>query len=181
MLLEVNYKTIIKGISIIFFLSLTLSSCKVDKSLTNEEKISILSKIFSDSTKSDLFFKKCVFINMHITKPHNMFYDEVFFESYTEYVAKVLNESDTQYFEQQIIKNQDLKIRELKQYGFKFQKLDDKKENTNCYVMISKPLFNKKEDSFYIIIQDNGNQYQYLFRKNGDRWVMTDKFGLAIE
>ena len=176
-----KYKTNIKNISLILFLSNILLSCDDDKKLSNKDKIKILTEIFSDKTKPHLFFKKCVFINIQITKPHSMFHNGKDYESYNEYVSEILNVKDTIFINEQIIHNKNLKINSLRNFKFKFQNFEDKKTNENCYVMISKPLFNKNEDRFYTIIQENGTQNQYLFKKNGNKWVVDKKFGLAIE
>ena len=174
------HKTNIKNISLIFFLSYILLSCDVDKKLSNEDKIKILTEIFSKKNPQ-LLFKRCIFLNIQITKPHSMFYNGKDYRSYNEYVSEILNVKDTIFINEQIIHNKNLKINSLKNFNFKFQNFEDKKINENCYVMISKPLFNKNENRFYIIIQENGNQNQYLFEKNGNKWVVDKKFGLAIE
>jgi hypothetical protein len=171
----------IKNISLIIFISYILISCDTDKKLSNEDKIKILAEIFSDKTKPHLFFKKCNFINIQITKPHSMYYNGKDYESYNEYVTEILNIKDTDFINKQIIENKNLKIKSLKKLKFKFQNFEEKRTNDNCYVMISKPLFNKNEDCFYIIIQENGTQNQYLFKKNRNKWVLDKKFGLAIE
>jgi hypothetical protein len=176
-----KYKTNIKIISLTLFLSYILLSCDDKKKLSNEDKIKILTEIFSDKTKPSLFFKKCIFINIQITKPHSMFYNGKDYESYNEYVSEILNVKDIIFINEQIIHNKNLKINSLRNFKFKFQNFEDKKTKENCYVMISKPLFNKNEDRFYTIIQENGTQNQYLFKKNGNKWIVDKKFGLAIE
>jgi hypothetical protein len=177
----VNYKTIIKAISLIIILNFSLSSCEKKEKLSNEDKIKILAEVFSDKTNLTLFFKKCIFINIQITRPHSMFYNGIDYDSYNDYVSDVLKIEDANFVEQQINENRNLKINFLRNFDFKFQNLEEKKTNDNCYTMISKPLFNKSEDCFYIIIQENGSQNQYLFKKNSDKWVLEKKFGLAIE
>jgi hypothetical protein len=171
----------IKNISLIIFIGYTLISCDTDKKLSNEDKIKILTEIFSDETKPRLFFKKCIFLNIQLTKPHSMFNNEKDYKSYDEYVSEILNVKDTIFINEQITNNKKLKINSLRNFNFKFQNFEDKKTNENCYVMISKPLFNKNEDYFFIIIQENGTQNQYLFKKNRNKWVLDKKFGLAIE
>lgn len=110
-----------------------------------------------------------------------MHYNGKDYDSYNEYTSVILNVKDTNFINQQIIENKNLKINSLKKKKFKFQNFEEKRTNDNCYVMISKPLFNKNEDYFYIIIQENGTQNQYLFKKNRNKWVVDEKFGLAIE
>lgn len=176
-----NYKTIIKVISLIIILNFSLSSCERKEKLSYEDKIKILAEIFSDKTNSSLFFKKCIFINIQITRPHSMYYNGIDYYSYNEYIAEVLKEKDTNFINQQIVDNKNLKINLLRKFDFKFQNFEEKKTNDNCYTMISKPLFNKNEDCFYIIIQENGNQNQYLFKKNEDKWLIEKKFGFAVE
>ena len=58
----------IKNFSLIIFISYILLCCDTDKKLSNEDKTKILAEIFSDKTKPHLFFKKCIFINIQITK-----------------------------------------------------------------------------------------------------------------
>ena len=171
----------IKYISLLIFISYILVSCDTDKKHSNEDKIKILAEIFSDKTKPHLFFKKCIFINIQITKPHSMYYNGKDYKSYDEYVSDILNVKDINFINQQIIENKNLKINSLTKLKFKFQNFEEKRTNGNCYVMISKPLFNKNEDCFYIIIQENGTQNQYLFKKNRNKWLLDKKFGLAIE
>ena len=176
-----NYKKIIRIISLILVICYSSISCEAEKKLSESDKIKILSSIFSDEKSPELFFQKCLFINMQITKPHNMFYNDINFEPYIEYVSKVLNVNDTKYIEKQIIENKSLRIKNLELYNFNFQEFENKKKDNNCFVLISKPIFNKEEDSFYIIIQDNGNQHQYLFKKEASKWIMTKKFGFSME
>ncbi len=168
----------IKHINLIIFISYTLISCDTDKKIINDDKIKILTEIFSDETKHQLFFKKCIFLNIQLTKPHSMFYNGKDYKSYNEYISEILKVKDTIFINEQITNNKNLKINSLRNFNFKFQNFEDKKTNENCYVMISKPLFNKSKDSFYIIIQENGTQNQYLFKKNRNKWVLDKKFGL---
>ena len=180
-LLKLKYNITIKHICLILFINFSLSSCEKREKISNEDKIKILAEIFSDETNPNLFFKKCTFINIQITKPHSMYYDEINYQSYNEDVSEILNIKDTIFIKEQIISNKNLKLNSLRNFKFKFQNFEDEKTNENCYVMISKPLFNKDENSFYIIIQENGTQYQYLFNKNKNKWVLKKKFGFAIE
>ncbi len=171
----------IKYIGLMIFISYILISCDTDKKLSNDDKIKILTEIFSDKTKPRLFFKKCIFLNIQLTRPHSMLYNRKDYKAYNEYISEILKVKDTIFISEQITNNKNLKINSLRNFNFKFQNFEDKKTNENCYVMISKPLFNKNEDYFYIIIQENGTQNQYLFKKDRNNWVVDKKFGLAIE
>lgn len=183
-----NWKINIKEISFLALIfSLTFCGCNQKRNLSTDDKLKIISEVLSDTTNKELFFKKCTFLDIQISNPSVMIYEDLVndtlirFESYPLYVSKVLKEGNLEFLNEQIKGNKEFKIKNLKNYGFNFQAFGDEREESKCYVAISKPLFNKNEDAFYLIIKENGSQYEYVFIKENDKWKMNKKFGLAIE
>ncbi|MCO6176133.1 hypothetical protein NHF50_13860 [Flavobacterium sp. NRK F10] len=183
-----NWKINIKEIKfLILILVLFLLSCGKNKRLSNAEKIRILNEVFSDSVNSDLFFKKCTFLDIQITNPSAMLYEDldndtlIQFDSYPDYVARLLKEQDLNYINRQIIENEELKISGLEQYGYNFQKSQEKRNDADCYIAISKPLFNKKENKFYIIVREDGTLFELLFKKDKDKWFFDKQISYFIE
>ena len=177
MLLDNNYKKNMKGINVyikFFVFSLLFYSCSNNsKSLSYGEKVEIIAKVFSDSVSNPkTYFKNCIFLDIQITNPVGMDYTEpgldsiVTYDSYTEYVSRIFNENDTLFVSNQIVKNREFKINKLREYGFKFQEYDAPKYDSLCYISISKPLFNKNEDKFYLIIKSYYTTNELIFKKH---------------
>ncbi|CAM3908176.1 hypothetical protein ACFFVF_12630 [Flavobacterium jumunjinense] len=156
--------------------------------LSYDDKVNIIATVFSDSLSNpNLFYKQCVFLKEQITNPVGFDYVDpdsgylTTFESYTEYVSEIFKEKDTTFISNQIVKNLKFKIIKLEKYGFKFQEHEAPQLDNLCYVSISKPLFNREENKFYIIVKSNYTTNEFLFKKDNETWKLDKKIGMSVD
>jgi len=161
--------------------------------ITNDFKLEFLSSILNDTTELRIISSKSELIsNYHElglpnlpTKRGNS--RETI--SHTKFISDTLNVRDTMFIRQQIIDNTKLDIDKLSEYGFKIfdqkilvdQNLSRKQiwdiadklnagTNNKSFLKISKPIFNKKQNLAYLMLEKGYFGETLILEKRDNKW-----------
>ena len=174
------------------FISCNENKSKVvnDDSVSDEECIQLLNEVLSDTVNLKFIPSKRIIISN--CDFHRWIFSE--FEDYSDYeiLYELLEEKDTVFVKNQIDTLDCFKTTELKNFGFQvydFKKIFDKVEydsipreikkinisNGNLesgdgFIMLQRPIFNKKRDKILLRIDYITSGIDYLLSKKNNSW-----------
>lgn len=189
---------------IILIVSVLLLSCvdgnKSHKtvSVENSDKLKFLNAILSDTIDFKLLTYQGIMISdfNYIAKLPKSIYQNEHKHSVTEvqYLSHHLNEADTSFIHQQIEDNVKFDLGLLSQHGFNVLNTKELLKNGTsildlcdmvkdrnlyfedepCYVLLDKPIFNKKMNRAYMMINTPHSGKEFLFSKENGMWTKKE-------
>ena len=184
------------------FISCNENKSKVvnDDSVSDEECIQLLNEVLSDTINLKLIPSKKVIISNCDFHKWNLSN----FEDYSEldFFYELLEENDTTFINKQMDNLDCFKVTELKNFGFQiynFKKIFDKVEYDSIpkeikkinisngnpefgdgFIMLQRPIVNKKRDKVILRIDYRTSGVQYLLSKKDNSWEKK-KIGAWME
>ncbi len=167
---------------IFFIITIFIFSCKNKNlnSLNSQEKLDILSKVLLDSSDNGINLSKCFVDIEYLATPKTLFYPDSIRDSIyvlkdeIDYYKIILNEDDEIFLKKQILDNKNIDFSNLKRFNFLSE--NQKGDNSICKIILSKPLFNKEEDKFYLLLDANEESHEYVFSKINNDWKLIKEW-----
>lgn len=183
-------------LSILVFI---LISCKTDNNniVSESEMTNFISEILSDTTNLKIIdSKKTLISNFDFTPPLKPILFEGYEATETKYLSDILEEKDTLFIYNQFFSKTKINFNKLEKQGFKifdmcrysknnltFEEIKTEAKKMNkinnlnygdYFIMIKKPIFNKKRNKVFLNVNKIGSGEEYLLIKENNVWSKTE-------
>lgn len=176
-------------IKIIIVTLFILFSCqKKQKTIDDNLSIEIIGSVFSSDENKIFDYKKCSIAKQYF--PKRDYYvimdtlngDLYNVKTFNNYLTKILKIKDSSFVKKQLENGKHFSFKNLEKFKFKVYSSNINKDNKDCVVFLSPPIFNEKLNKFYIIIGKGSSSGEYLFTKDQkNKWSLKERISLTME